>query len=153
LEGLTTSSNSSKKSFNHTAKGILGSVSAELEEEAEPPSLKAAAADLRGAFTAAAAEAGEEDKECSPALKAATADPAGTFTAAAAEAGNCEEPEVAAGNACANVGGIGGAEELVGKPRTAITGDTNGNGCEVGVEEEEPVVEMSWFFAGSTRSL
>ncbi len=58
LDGLTTSSNSSKKSFSHTAKGMLGSVSAGLEEEEGPPALEAAAADPRGAFTAAAAEAG-----------------------------------------------------------------------------------------------
>ena len=93
MEGLTTSSNSSKKSFNHTAKGILGSVSAGLEEEGEPPALKVAAADPRGAFTAAATEAGEEDEECLPALKAAAADPEGMFTAAAAEAGGSEEPK------------------------------------------------------------
>ncbi len=62
MEGLTTSSNSSKKSFNHTAKGILGSVSAGLEEEEEPPTHKAAAADPRGPFTAAAAEAGKKVK-------------------------------------------------------------------------------------------
>jgi hypothetical protein len=133
---------------------MLGSVSGGLEEEAEPPALEATVADPRGAFTAAAAEAGEEEEECSPALKAATADPAGTFTAAAAEAGGSEEPELAAGDACANVGGTGGAEEeAAGEPGTAITGDTIGDGCEVGVEEEEPVVEMSWFSAGSTRSL
>jgi hypothetical protein len=55
LDGLTTSSNSSKKSFSHTAKGMLGSVSAGLEEEEGPPALEAAATDPRGAFTAAAA--------------------------------------------------------------------------------------------------
>ncbi len=63
MDGLTTSSNSSKKSFSHTAKGMLGSVSAGLEEEEGPPALEAAAADPRGAFTAAAAEAGAEVKE------------------------------------------------------------------------------------------
>ena len=83
MDGLTTSSNSSKKSFNHTAKGMLGSVSAGLEEEEGPPALKAAATDPRGAFTAAAAKAGggEADEECPPALKAAAADPTGAFTA------------------------------------------------------------------------
>ncbi len=90
-----------------------------------------------------------------PALKTATADPAGTFTAAAAEAGGSEEPELAAGDACANVGGTGRAkEEAAGEPGTAITGDTIGDGCEKEVEEEdEPVVVMSSFSAGSTRSL
>jgi hypothetical protein len=157
LEGLTTSSNSNKKSFSHTAKGILGSVSAGLEEEGGPPVLKAASANPRGAFTAAAAEAGgsEEDEECSPALKAAAADPTGAFTAAAAKAGGSEEPELVAGDACANVGGAGGAEvEAAGEPGTAITRDTIGDSCEERVEEEDvPVVVMSWFSAGSTSSL
>jgi hypothetical protein len=130
-------------------------VSAGLEEEGDPPALKAAAADPRGAFTAAAAEAGGEDEECSPALKAAAADPTGAFTAAAAEAGGSAEAELVAGDACANVGGAGGANvEAVSEPGTAIIGDTIGDSCEGGVEEEdEPVVVMSWFSAGSTRSL
>ncbi len=157
MEGLTTSSNSSKKSFSHTAKGMLGSVSAGLEEEEGPPALKAAAADPRGAFTAAAAETGggEEDEGCSPALKAAAADPTGAFTAAAAEAGGSEEPELVSADACANVGGAGGAEaETAGGPGTAITGDTMGDNCEGGVDvEAEPAVVISWFSAGSTRSL
>ncbi len=157
MDGLTTSSNSSKKSFSHTAKGMLGSVSAGLEEEEGPPALKAAAADPRGAFTAASAEAGggEEDEECSPALKVAAADPTGTFTAAAAEAGGNEEPELVAADACANVGGTGGAAaETAGGPGTAITGDTMGDSCEGGVDvEAEPAVVISWFSAGSTRSL
>ncbi len=155
MEGLTTSSNSSKKSFNHTAKKILGFVLAGLEAEGDPPALKAAAADMRGAFTVAAADAGGEDEECSPALKVAAADPAGTFTAATAEAGGSEEPELAAGDACTNVGGAGGAKEgAAGEPGTAITEDTIGDSCEEVVEEEdEPVVVMSWFSAGSTRSL
>jgi len=57
------------------------------------PALKAAAADPAGTFTAAAAEAGEEDddEEFPPALKAAAADLTGSFTAAAAE----EEPPAA----------------------------------------------------------
>ena len=62
MDGLTTSSNSSKKSFSHTAKGMLGSVSAGLEEEEGPPALEAAAADPRGAFTAAAAKAGGDEE-------------------------------------------------------------------------------------------
>jgi hypothetical protein len=139
LDGLNTSSNSSKKSFSHTAKGMLGSVSAGLEEEEGPPELKAAAADPRGAFTAATTEAGggEEDEECSPALKAAAADPTG------------------AADACANVGGTGGAAaETAGGPGTAITGDTTSDSCEGGVDvEAEPAVVISWFSAGSTRSL
>ncbi len=154
MDGLTTSSNSSKKSFSHTAKGMLGSVSAGLEEEEGPPALKAAAADPRGAFTAAAAEAGggEEDEECSPALKVAAADPTGAFTAAAAEAGGNEEPELVAAVACANVEGAGGAEaETASGPGTAIT---MGDSCEGGVDvEAEPAVVISWFSAGSTRSL
>ncbi len=111
MDGLTTSSNSNKKSFSHTAKGMLGSVSAGIEEEEGPPALKAAAADPRGAFTAAAAEAGggREDEECPPALKAAAADPTGAFTAAAAEAGGNEEPELVAADGCANVVGAGRA--------------------------------------------
>jgi hypothetical protein len=112
-------------------------VLAGLEEEGGPPALKAAAADPRGAFTAA--EVGEEDEECSPTCKAAAADPTGTFTAATAEAGGSEEPELVAGNAFANVGGAGGAKVEAG---TAITGDTIGDSCEEGVEEEdEPVVD------------
>ncbi len=101
MDGLTTSSNSSKKSFSHTAKGMLGSVSAGLEEEDGPPALEAAAADPRGAFTGAAAEAGggEEVEECPPALKAAAADPRGSFTAAAAEAGGEGETELVAATA------------------------------------------------------
>jgi hypothetical protein len=153
---LTTSSNSNKKSFSHTAKGMLGSVSAGLEEEEGPPALKAAAADPRGAFTAAAAEAGGgEEDEGPPALKAAAADPMGAFTAAAAEAGGNEEPELVAADACANVGGTGGATaETAGGPGTAITGDTMGDSCEGGVDvEAEPAVVISWFSAGSTRSL
>ncbi len=77
------------------------------------------------------------------------------FTAATAEAGGSEEPELVAGDACANVGGAGWAEvEATGKPGTVITGDTIGDSCEGGVEEEdEPVVVMSWFSVGSTRSL
>ncbi len=64
MDGLTTSSNSSKKSLSHTAKGMLGSVSTGFEEEEGPPALEAAAVDPRGAFTAAAAEAsGEEELE------------------------------------------------------------------------------------------
>jgi hypothetical protein len=64
------------------------------------PALKAAAADPAGAFTAATAEAGEEDddEEFPPALKAAAADHTGSFTAAAAEAGGDdgeEEPPAA----------------------------------------------------------
>jgi hypothetical protein len=152
LDGLTTSSNSSKKSFSHTAKGMLGSVSAGLEEEEGPPALEAAAADPRGAFTAAAAEAGGGggDEECPPALKAAAADPKGAFTAAAAEAGGEEEPEPVAADGCANV--VGASE--VGSPGTAITGDTVGDSCEGGVDVEgEPEVVRSWFSAGSTRSL
>ena len=78
MDGLTTSSNSSKKSFSHTAKGMLGFVSAGCEEEEGPPALEAAAADPRGAFTAAAAEAGGE-----------------------------EEPELVAADGCANVVGAG----------------------------------------------
>jgi hypothetical protein len=48
-----------------------------------------------GTFTAAAAEAGEEDdgEELPPALKAAAADLTGSFTAAAAEAGGDDEVE------------------------------------------------------------
>ena len=152
MDGLTTSSNSSKKSFSHTAKGMLGSVSAGLEEEEGPPALEAAAADPRGAFTAAAAEAGGGggDEECPPALKAAAADPRGAFTAAAAEAGGEEEPEPVAADGCANVVGAG----KVGSPGTAITGDTVGDCCEEGVDEEgEPEVVRSWFSAGSTKSL
>jgi hypothetical protein len=59
------------------------------------PALKAAAADPAGTFTAAAAEAGEEDdgEELPPALKAAAADLTGSFTAAAAEAGGDDEAE------------------------------------------------------------
>jgi hypothetical protein len=59
------------------------------------PALKAAAADPAGAFTAAAAEAGEEDddEEFPPALKAAAADHTGSFTAAAAEAGGDDAEE------------------------------------------------------------
>ena len=111
---------------------MLGSVSAGLEEEEGPPALEAAAADPRGAFTAAAAEAGggEEDEECPPALKAAAADPRGAFTAAAAEAGGDEEPEPVAADVCANVEGTG----AVGGPGTAITGDTMGDSCEGGVD-------------------
>ena len=152
MDGLTTSSNSSKKSFSHTAKGMLGSVSAGFEEEEGPPALEAAAADPRGAFTAAAAEAGGggEDEECPPALKAAAADPRGAFTAAAAEAGGDEEPELVAADVCANVEGTGTG----GGPGTAITGDTMGDSCEGGVDVEgEPAVVISWFSAGSTRSL
>jgi hypothetical protein len=152
LDGLTTSSNSSKKSFSHTAKGMLGSVSAGLEEEEGPPALEAAAADPRGAFTAAAAEAGGGggDEECPPALKAAAADPRGAFTAAAAEAGGEEEPEPVAADGCANVVGAG----KVGSPGTAITGDTVGDSCVEGVDVEgEPEVVRSWFSAGSTKSL
>jgi hypothetical protein len=132
-------------------------MSAGLEEEEGPLALKAAAADPRGAFSAAAAEAGgdEEDEECSPALKAAAADPTGAFTAAVAKAGGSEEPELVAADACANVEGTGGAEgETDGIPGTAITGDTIGDSCEGGVDvEDEPVVVISWFSAGSTRSL
>ncbi len=157
MDGLTTSSNSSKKSFSHTAKGMLGSVSAGLEEEEGPPALEAAAADPRGAFTAAAAEAGGggEDEECPPALKAAAADPRGAFTAAAAEAGGDEEPELVAADACANVEGTGmAAAGTAGGPGTAITGDTMGDSCEGGVDvEAEPAVVISWFSVGSTRSL
>ena len=121
MDGLTTSSNSSKKSFSHTAKGMLGSVSAGLEEDEGPPALEAAAADPRGSFTAAAAEAGGE-----------------------------EEPEPVAADGCANVVGAG----KVGSPGTAITGDTVGDSCEEGVDVEgEPEVVISWFSAGSTRSL
>ena len=153
MDGLTTS----KESFSHTAKGMLGSVSAGLEEEEGPPALKAAAADPTGAFTAAAAEAGggEEDEECLPALKAAAADPRGAFTAAAAEAGGDEEPELVAADACANVEGKGmAAAGTAGGPGTAITGDTMGDSCEGGVDVEgEPAVVISWFSAGSTRSL
>ncbi len=151
MDGLTTSSNSSKKSFSHTAKGMLVSVSAGLEEEEGPPALEAAAADPRGAFTAAAAEAGggEGDEECPPALKAAAADPRGSFTAAAAEAGGDGEPELVAADGCANVGGA----VMVGGPGTVITGDTMGDSCEGGVDVEgEPEVVISWFSAGSTRS-
>jgi hypothetical protein len=59
------------------------------------PALKAAAADPAGTFTAAAAEAGEEDddEEPMPALKAAAADLTGSFTAAAAEAGGDDAEE------------------------------------------------------------
>ncbi len=59
------------------------------------PALKVAAADPAGTFTAAAAEAGEEDdgEELPPALKAAAADLTGSFTAAAAEAGGDDEVE------------------------------------------------------------
>ena len=152
MDGLTTSSNSSKKSFSHTAKGMLGSVSAGLEEEEGPPALEAAAADPRGAFTAAAAEAGGGggDEECPPALKAAAADPKGAFTAAAAEAGGAGEPEAVAADGCATVVGAG----KVGSPGTAITGDTVGDSCEEGVDVEgEPEVVRSWFSAGSTKSL
>ncbi len=121
MDRLTTSSNSSKKSFSHTAKGMLGSVLAGLEEEGGPPALKAAAADPRGAFTAAVAEAGGD-----------------------------EEPELVSADVCANVEGTG----TVGGPRTAITGDTMGDSCEGGVDVEgEPAVVISWFSAGSTRSL
>ncbi len=152
MDGLTTSSNSSKKSFNPTAKGMLESVSAGLEEEEDPPALEAAAADPRGAFTAAAAKAGggEGDEECPPALKAAAADPRGAFTAAAAEAGGKGEPELVATDGCANV--VGAVE--VGGPGTATTGDTVGDSCEEGVDVEgEPEVVISWFSARSTRSL
>jgi hypothetical protein len=157
LDGLTTSSNSNKKSFSHTAKGMLGSVSAGLEEEEGPPALKAAAADPWGAFTAAAAEAGGggEDEVCPPALKAAAADPTGAFTAAAAEAGGNEEPELVAADGCANVVGTDrAAAGAAGEPGAAITGDTMGDSCEGGVDVEvEPAVVISWFSAGSTRSL
>ncbi len=89
-----------------------------------------------------------------PALKAAAADPAGTFTAATAEAGDGEEPEGAAGDACANVGGTGGAEEeaetAAGGARTAMTGDTTGEGCEG--EEEDPHKYLMIPFVGFTRS-
>ncbi len=152
MDGLTTSSNSSKKSFSHTAKGMLGSVSAGREEEDGPPALEAAAADPRGAFTAAAAEAGggEEVEECPPALKAAATDPKGSFTAAAAEAGGEGEAELVAADGRANVVGAG----MVGGPGTAITGDTMGDSCEGGLDVEgEPEVVISWFSAGSTRSL
>ena len=136
---------------------MLGSVSAGLEEEEGPPALKSAAADPRGAFTAAAAEAGggREDEECPPALKAAAADPTGAFTAAAAEAGGNEEPKLVAADGCANVVGTGrAAAEAAGGPGTAITGDTMGDSCEGGVDvEAEPAVVISWFSAGSTRSL
>ncbi len=149
MDGLTTSSNSSKKSFSHIAKGMLGSVSAGLEEEEGPPVLKAAAADPRGAFTAAAAEAGggEEDEECPPALKAAAADPRGAFTAAAAEAGGDEEPDLVTADACANVEGTGmAAAGTAGGPGTAITGDTMGDSCEGGVDVEcEPAVVISYY--------
>ncbi len=59
------------------------------------PALKAAAADPADTFTAAAAEAGEDDddEEFPPALKAAAADLTGSFTAAAAEAGGDDGEE------------------------------------------------------------
>ncbi len=109
-----------------------------------------------------------------PALKAAAADPKGTFTAAAAEAGDGEEPEEAAGDACTSEGGAGGAEEepgraagdactigggtggaeeeAAGKPGTAMTGDTTGEGCEGEEEEEEPQKYLMTPFVGFTRS-
>jgi hypothetical protein len=64
-------------------------VAAADDGEELPPALKAAAADLTGSFTAAAAKAGGDDEVEEPpaALKAATADPRGAFTAVAAEAG------------------------------------------------------------------
>ncbi len=124
------------------------SVSAGLKEGGKP-ALKAAAAGPRAYFTAAAAEAG--NKEDPPALKAAATDPEGTFTAAASKAGKGEEPQETAGDACTSEGGAGGAEEeAAGEPGTVITGETTGEGCE---GEDEPVAEMSWFSAGSTRSL
>jgi hypothetical protein len=62
------------------------------------------------------------------------------------------EAERAAGDACANVGGTGGAEdEAAGEPRTAMTGDTTGEGCE-GEEEEDPQKYLMTPFVGFTRS-
>ncbi len=78
------------------------------------------------------------------------ADPRGSFTAAAAEASGEEELELVAADGCANVVDAG----MVGGPGTAITGDTMGDSCEGGVDVEGgPEVVMSWFSAGSTRSL
>jgi hypothetical protein len=58
----------------------------------------------------------------------------GTFTAAAAEAGDSEEPEGAAGNACANVGGTGGAEEEAETAAGDACANVGGTG---GAEEAE----------------
>ncbi len=72
------------------------------------------------------------------------------YSGPAAEAGGEGEPELAAADGCANVVGAG----EVGCPGTATTGDTVGDSCEEGVDVEgEPEVVISWFSAGSTRSL
>jgi hypothetical protein len=101
LDGLTTSSNCSKKSFSQTAKVMLGSVSAKLGEGGGPPALQAAAADPRGSFTVAATEAGD-----------------------------VEETVETAGDACTSEGGAGVPEgEEAGEPGTATTRDKAGGEC------------------------
>jgi hypothetical protein len=77
--GLTTSSNSSKKSFSQTEKGMLGSVLAGLGKSGGPLVLKAAADNPEGTFTSTAAElgpgGGEEEEAPMPAVKAAADNP------------------------------------------------------------------------------
>jgi hypothetical protein len=65
-----------------------------------------------------------------PALKVADDNPKGTFTSAAAEAGNGAEMEDTAGDGCTSEGSAG-----------------------VDERDEEQEGEISWFSAGSTRSL
>ncbi len=60
--------------------------------------------------------------------------PNGHFTAAAAEAGDGEEPEGAAGDACANIGGTGGAEEEAETAAGDACANVGGTG---GAEEAE----------------
>jgi hypothetical protein len=143
MEGLTTSSNSSRKSFNQTANGILGSVSAGLEEGGRRLHSRRQPQTQRAPLQRPPPRLVYEGPACT---QGSSRRPSGHIYS-----GDGEEPAVTDGNACTSEGGAGRAEEeAAGELGTAITGETTSKGCE---GEDEPVVEMSWFSAGSTRSL